>query len=246
MDLAQGSRRFADLCCDLYVLAQDVTDTHLRGPARGWRWEARIADTLWRRGYPVDAMPGGVRVFGTLPASGLRHQTDTALTCLDAHVICEWKSYTGLVPKNELLRFKAATDDLYDTLARELPRQPVMRLFGVGGAVSSPLRWYAARHGITLVERSRWPAPVLADSELRWPDDMAPSEPDRRRLRWLSRPLQEVYPKLPDGSLKLPPPLPTEAVESLLALQDTWSSRLWCALDADPGTFEQFAASLVA
>lgn len=33
---------------------------------------------------------------------------------------------------------------------------------------------------------------------------------------------------------------------ALLALQDRWSARLWSALDADPGTFERFAASLVA
>ena len=248
MELATRGRRFADLCRDLYTLAQDVAfnDIAIRGPARGWRWESRIADTLAHRGYPVEAMPGGVRVFGAVPASGLRHQTDAALSCVDAHVIGEWKSYTGPVPKNELLRFKAATDDLYDTLARRLPRQPVLRLFGVGGDVSPQLRWYAARHGITLVERSRWPAPVLADPELSWPDGTAPAGPDQRRLGWLSRPLQHVYPQLPDGSLRLPPPLPTPAVEALLALQSRWSARLWSTLDADPGSFERFAADLVA
>jgi len=248
VELATRGRRFADLCRDLYTLAQDVAfnDIAIRGPARGWRWEARIADTLAHRGYPVEAMPGGVRVFGAVPASGLRHQTDAALSCVDAHAIGEWKSYTGPVPKNELLRFKAATDDLYDTLARQLPRQPVLRLFGVGGDVSPQLRWYAARHGIALVERSRWPAPVLADPELPWPDGTAPAGPDQRRLGWLSRPLQQVYPQLPDGSLRLPPPLPTPAVEALLALQSRWSARLWSTLDADPGSFERFAADLVA
>lgn len=248
MELATRSRRFADLCRDLYTLAQDVTSDNLatRGPARGWRWEARIADALAYRGYPVDAVPGGVRVLGAVPASGLRHQTDAALTCADAHVIGEWKSYTDPVPKNELLRFKAATDDLYDTLAHRQPRQPVLRLFGVAGDVSLQLRWYAARHGIALVERTRWPAPVLADPDLAWPTDHAPTLADQRRLRWLSRPLQQVYPQLPDGSLRLPPPLPTPAVDALLALQDRWSARLWSVLDADPGSFERFAADLVA
>lgn len=248
MDLAPNGRRFANLCRDLFTLAQDVAfqDMEIRGPARGWRWEERIADTLARRGYPVDAGPGGIRVFGVIPASGLRHQTDAALSCIDAHVLGEWKSFTGPVPKNELLRFKAATDDLYDAFARRLPRQPVLRLFGVGGEVSPQLRWYAARHGIALVERSRWPAPVLADPELHWPDETAPTEVDQRRLRWLSRPLQQVYPQLPDGSLRLPPPPTAAAVGSLLALQDRWSVRLWSALDAEPGTFERFAADLIA
>ena len=248
MDLARGGRRFADLCLDLYALSQDVDagESTVRGPARGWLWEARIADVLAVRGYPAEPMPGGVRVFGAVPASGLRHQTDAAVHCTDAQVVGEWKSYSGPVPKNELLRFKAATDDLYDSLARRLPRQPVLRLFGVGGDVSPQLRWYAARHGISLGERSRWPAPVLADPLLAWPEGRGPSEADRRRLRWLSRPMQEVYPRLPDGSLRLPPPPPDSAVEALLTLHNRWSDRLWSAVDAEPGTFEQFAGDLVA
>lgn len=248
MELTTRGRRFADLCRDLYTLAQDVAadPTAERGASRGWRWETRIAETLARRGYPVDATPGGVRVFGAIPASGLRHQTDTALSCTDAHVIGEWKSYTGPVPKNELLRFKAATDDLYDTLAVRSPRQPVVRLFGVAGDASPQLRWYAARHGIALVERTRWPAPVLADPDLIWPPDGAPPATDQRRLSWLTRPLQQVHPQLPDGSLRLPPPPLGHAVDALLALQDRWSARLWSLLDTEPGSFERFAADLVA
>lgn len=248
MELTTPGRRFADLCRDLYILAQDTAcgSTATRGPDRGWQWEARIAEALAYRGYPVDSVPGGVRVFGADPASGLRHQTDAAIICTDAHVIGEWKSYTGPVPKNELLRFKATTDDLYDTLSHHPPRQPLRRLFGVGGDVSLPLRCYAARHGITLVERTRWPAPVLADPDLLWPTDSAPTMTDQHRLGWLSRPLQQVYPQLPDGSLRLPPPLPAPAIDSLLALQARWSARLWSLLDAEPGSFERFAADLVA
>jgi hypothetical protein len=248
VELARGGRRFADLCRDLYTLAQDPDAGRppVRGPERGWSWEARIAEALALRGYPAEPMPGGVRVFGAVPASGLRHQTDAAVHCTDAHVVGEWKCYSGPVPKNELLRFKAATDDLYDAMSRRPPRLPVLRLFGVGGDVSPQLRWYAARHGVSLVERSRWPAPVLADPLLAWPGGDGPSQTDRRRLRWLSRPMQDAYPRLPDGSLRLPPPPPDSAVEALLALQDRWSDRLWSAVDAEPGTFEQFAAELVA
>lgn len=245
MELTPGGRRYVDLCRDLYTLAQYVDPT-ARGPARGWSWEARIADALAYRGYPVGAAPGGIQVFGAVPASGLRHQTDATAGCSDAYVIGEWKSYSGPVPKNALLHFKAVTDDLYDSLARRLPHQPIFRLFGVGGDVSPQLRWYAARHGITLVERSRWPAPVLADLDLRWPAGTAPSSSDQRRLNWLSRPLQQVYPQMPDGSLRLPPPLPDPALTALLTLQDRWSTRLWTLLDADPGSFERFAEDLVA
>jgi hypothetical protein len=101
VDLTAGGRRFSDLCRDLYALAQGASHdaAGLRGPERGWSWEARVADALSRRGFPVEPLPGGVRVFGAVPASGLRHQTDAALHCTDAHVVGECKSYSGRGPQ---------------------------------------------------------------------------------------------------------------------------------------------------
>ena len=101
-----------------------------------------------------------------------------------------------------------------------------MRLFGSAGDVSKELRHYAARHGIALVERGRWPAAVLADSELRWPSQLAPTESDRRRLAWLCRPMQRVLRRQPDGSLLMPRPPAERAIDALLALHDYWSERL--------------------
>ncbi len=242
--LSLTGRCFSDLCRYLYVLAQAIDATP--GPSRGWRWEQRIATVLSHRGLPVESMPGGVRVLGVMPASGLHHQTDAAISCKDAYVIGEWKAYTARVPKNEVMRFKAVTDDLYDTMAEHAPRRPILRLFGIAGDASTELRWYAARHGITLVERSRWPAPVLACNDLPWPAGEGPSQIDRRRLAWLSRSLQDVYPRLPDGSLRLPRRLPDPAISSLLAIQDRWSERLWALIDSRPGTFERYATTLTA
>jgi hypothetical protein len=254
--LLQG-RRFTTLCQDLFALAQAPDEA--RGPERGWRWERRIADHLGKKGFPVEPMPGGIRVFGVVPASGLRHQTDAAIECVDAHVIGEWKAYSGPVPKNEVLRFKAATDDLYDSLVELRPRLPVIRLFGVCGDASDELRWYAARHGICIVERlrwyaarhgiciverSRWLAPVLGDLSLPWGDSDGPGMIDRQRLRWLCRPLQRVYPRMRDGSLRLPRRLPDAAVVSLLEIHDHWSDRLWDHVEDRPGAFEDYVSAL--
>ncbi len=240
--LMHAGRRFADLCRDLYILSQIVDATP--GSARGWRWEVRIAESLARRGLPVDSVPGGIEVHGVLPLSGLRHQTDAAIRCADAYVIGEWKAYTGTVPKNELLRFKAVTDDLYDAMVEHQPRRPVLRIFGIAGDASSELRWYAARHGITLVERSRWPAPVLASGNVVWPAGDGPDQIDCRRLRWLFRSLQEVYPRLPDGSSRLPRALPQPTVDALLDVQNRWSDYLWNLLDFHPGRFEGYVEHL--
>lgn len=225
---APFDRRFPVLCAELYRLA--LEDDQGSGPQRGLRWERRVAEGLGARGFSARTVAGGVEIHGVLPASGLRHQIDATIGCSDAEVIGEWKAYRGAVPKNEILRFKAVTDDLYDAMTRP-PRRPIFRLFGVAGDASPELRWYAARHGITLVEQSRWPAPVLADERLPWPPGEGPSTVDRRRLTWLSRPLQAVYRRLPDGSLVLPPRLADAAVEALLAIQDHWSDHLWASLD---------------
>ena len=234
----RADRRFPALCAQLYRLAQE--DDTTRGPERGWRWERRIADVLAERGFPIRSVAGGVEVHGVLPASGLRHQIDAEITCQDAEVIGEWKAYRGPVPKNELLRFKAVTDDVYDAMAPHLPRRPVLRLFGVAGDASPELRWYAARHGIALVERSRWPSPVLADPVLIWPSGDGPSRIDLQRLAWLSRPLQQVYPRLRDGRLVLPRRLPDPAVNALLTIHDYWSDRLWERLDALDGETDPY------
>lgn len=237
-------RTFAALCQDLFTLTQVPHEQ--KGPRCGWRWEGRVADHLARKGYPAEAVPGGVRVYGVMPASGLHHQTDAVIDCVDAHVIGELKAYRSAVPKNEVLRFKAATDDLYESLVELRPRLPVLRLFGIAGDASPELRWYAARHGICLVERSRWPSPVLADPSLPWRGERAPNVTDRERLHWLSRPLQEVYPRLPDGSLRLPRRLPNAAVQALLDIHDAWSDRLWDLVEQEAGRFEEYVEALSA
>lgn len=224
-------RRFATLCADLYLLS--LEDVEGKGPERGWRWERMIAERLADRGYPARAVAGGVSIFGVTPASGLRHQIDGEVGCSDALVIGEWKAYRGSVPKNEVLRFKAISDDIFDGMAGRPPRMPVLRLFGVAGDASPELRWYAARHGVTLIERSRWPAPVLADPYLQWPLDTEPTVREVERLGWLSRPLQEAYPSAPHGGRILPPLPAPGAVEAMLRTHDVLSERLWRLVDQE-------------
>lgn len=235
---------FARLSRDLFVLAH--AGVCGRGAERGTRWERRVAEYAAASGIPVDVLPGGYTVFGHVALSGLPHQIDTSLGCNDALVICEWKAYGGDLPKNELLRFKAASDDYFMSVAEGRPTRPVMRIFGGVGIASEGVRRYAALHGIALIESGRWPAPVLGHSQLPLgvPLGDGPSVHDRTALLWLSRPLSCVLNRQSSGSFVIPRPASAAHVESCLSAQDRWSEWLWDAIDAVPGTFERILQKL--
>lgn len=229
---------FAALCRDLFLLAQDPLPA--AGPSSGALWESRVADHLTARHLPVEAVPGGCRIFGHASLSGLAHQIDGNIACPDALVIGEWKAHRGPIPKNELLRFKAATDDYYVGLAAAIPNRPIMRVFGGVGRTSQELRAYAALHGITIIDPEHWPAPVVAAGRLRWPEPSqpAPSTDDRRILAWLSRPMQRVLRPRAGGGFIVPPAPPSTGISAAINLHDYWSARLWDAVDAEPTCFD--------
>ncbi len=72
----------------------------------------------------IEPQPGGCSFLGRASLSGLAHQVDAVIGCRDVIVIGEWKAYRGTIPKNELLRFKAVSDDYYLSLG---PHSPVGR-----------------------------------------------------------------------------------------------------------------------
>ena len=235
------SLTFAGLCRELFLLSHlPLPDA---GPARGHSFERRVADRLGDLGAPLEAVPGGFRVYGHSPLSGLAHQIDASIGCSDCLVIGEWKSHRGPIPKNELLRFKAATDDFYMALRADSPRRPIMRLFGGAGRASTGPRRYAALHGIAIIDPDRWPAPLLADASRPWPAAEPPPPPaDRRSLAWLTRPLQRILTRRSDGSYTIPPPPPSGRLDSLDALHQHWSERMWEAVEDQPGVFESALA----
>ena len=225
---------FTGLWLDLFVLAQQQTNDAV-GAARGRVWEDAVAERLSERGIPVESVPGGYRVLGFMSLSGLLHQVDSTFVCSDAIVLAEWKAYRGTLPKSELLRFKAATDDYYMTFGAAGLSKPVFRLFGGIGEASYQLRRYAALHGIALIERDRWPLPVLASTECIWPGNPAggPSGDDQEALAWGVRPLQRVLRPQPSGGFLLPRPQPAARLDSFLRLHEHWSDRLWEDVDLE-------------
>jgi hypothetical protein len=212
------------MCARLHAAAQEVDET--TGPERGWRWERRIQRELLVAGFSARSLSPGARLLGTFAASGLRHQVDAEIRCERAFVIGEWKSFSGPIPKNEVLRFKAVSDDYYEAMSDHQRRAAVLRVFGAAGSASLELRRYAARFGIALIERSRWPAAVLSDPLIEWPVGSGPADSDRRRLTWLCRPMQQVMRPLEDGTLLLEAAPSAAAIDAVLSLQERWSARL--------------------
>jgi hypothetical protein len=228
---------FGRLCRDLFLLANTRLGEN-SVPPRGFRWEQRIAEYLGRAGTWAEALPGGYSVLGHISMSGLAHQVDAVLECPDAFVIGEWKANAGVMAKNEMVRFKAVTDDYFMSLGHAGRKRPIMRVYCGTGTASDSLRAYAALHGIVLIEPLRWPAPVLAaDSSMIWRNDslLGPSTNDQRRLAWLSRSLQSTLVPQPGGGFLVPPPLSASAINAVLRLQDYWSDRLWEAVELWPG-----------
>ena len=235
-------QRFEVMCALLHAIAREVDPTS--GPERGWNWERRIERELLLRGFPIRSLSPGSRLLGSFSASGLRHQVDAEIRCAQAFVIGEWKAFTGPVPKNEILRFKGVTDDDYDSMTAGLRKSAILRVFAISGHASVEVRRYAARHGIALIERSRWPATVLADPRLIWPA-IGPVKGDRERLAYLARPMQQVMAPQEDGTLRLARAPTPAAIDALLSLQDRWSARLESQLagSVDPYRLQERGAA---
>ena len=228
----------SDLCRDVFLLAH--IDLDESGPSRGRLWERRVADYLAGRGAHCEVLPGGYRLFGHAPLSRMRHQIDGAIGCADAIVIAEWKAHKGNLPKNELVRFKAATDDYFMAVGNQTPIRPVIRVFGGTGKASHAIRSYAYRHGIALIELDRWPVPtLLSGNAVRQDRSITDAKvADRRHLGWAVRPLQRVLVAQDDGSFVIPRPPRNAQIAALDSLHRRWSDRLWQEVDCDPGRFE--------
>ena len=226
--------KFTDLCLDLFVLAQQFTGDAV-GAGRGQVWEDAVARRLAERGIPIESVPGGYRVLGFMSLSGLLHQVDSTLACSDAIILAEWKAYCGALPKNELLRFKAATDDYFMALEQAGLSRPIFRVFGGIGEASYELRCYAALHGIALIERDRWPLPILASTECIWPGSPSdgPSGNEQEALAWGVRPLQRVLRPQRSGGFLIPRPQSGARLDSILRLHEHWSDRLWEEVDLE-------------
>jgi hypothetical protein len=230
----------ANLCLDLFLLGHAHIAAGQAG--QGAQFERRVRAHLNMTGL---AKGPGFRVFGRRSQSGIYHQIDEQTACDDAMVVGEWKAYGGQIPKNELLRFKAVTDDYW--LSQPHRRSmPVARVFGGTGTVTESMRAYAAQWGIILITPRTWPIPTLCDENLLWSlgDIAAPGRLDQLTLRSLIRPLHEVLLSQADGSFRIPLTINSYAMLMRLGVWDRWSDDAWNWWDAPgQGRFDRLLES---
>jgi hypothetical protein len=217
----------ADLCLDLFLLGHAHLAAGLAGD--GFAFERRVRNYLSVSGLP-DAR--GFRFLGRRSLSGLYHQLDEQTACDEAVVIGEWKAWSGRIPKNDLLRFKAATDDYWFSTSGRLTL-PVVRMFGGTGQVSEAMRAYAAHWGIVLITPDRWPVPALSDPDLLWGagDLDAPGLVDRIALASLVRPVGSIIKPEPDGTWRVAAMARDADLANRMAVWRYWSSRAWAWWD---------------
>lgn len=163
-------------------------------PGNGRALEQDVRELLMRLGTRSDHVPGGYTLLGIGSASGLWHQIDFEAQLADAIVVGELKAYRGSLPKNDLLCFAAATDDLFLGATRRAGRVPIVRVLAGTFTVSEAERRYAAMHGIMLVESGVVPAPMLADSRMPRSPDLVPiPDCERAAIGSLVRPMQAIH-----------------------------------------------------
>lgn len=212
----------AGLSLDLFLLGHAQMAAGQVGC--GSSFERRVREHLGVLGLP-DARSSA---FLTGPShSGLSHQLDEQTVCRDARIVGEWKTHRGRIPKNDLVRFKAVTDDYWMSRGDNSSRRTV-RIFGGTGSVTESMRIFAAQWGIVLINPDAWPIPALCDQDLLWSADVpGPSPTDCRVLTSLIRPMEHVLARQRDGSWRTPPFARPADIAARLRVWKYWSERAW-------------------
>ena len=190
----------------------------------GDRWERYVASTLRSAGARVGQLPGTCMPFGLRSMSGLPHQVDLAASVPDSVFLLEMKAHRRIVPKNDLLRFAAVSEDCFLGLGPYAPSQPLYRMLVSIAPTSPPARLYAGVRGVGIIDGSMWPAATLASPRLSWPvGTVPPGARERAALAQLVRPMQDDFSLRANGAgVRYAAAAP---IAWAIQLQEEWSAR---------------------
>lgn len=165
------------------------------GPERGRRFERLFYNLCDRRGIHLSEKSGSTTLAEQRSASGLRHEVDGATRAVDCVTHWELKHLTSKLEKNELLIFNSKSLDFLQGSNPFYAKAPLYRFLLSGFNIRDECRYYATLWGITVVEPSRIPFPILYEAVARGAAEcLSPTDclAVRDLAVWSCRPLQHV------------------------------------------------------
>jgi hypothetical protein len=166
----------AEFTLDVWLVARFAP--HLYGGAsEGRAWERTVAGMLYRPGYTRRQGPGNHSLFGSVTASGVRHEIDGAADGWRGSVIVECKATGGGITKADAALFHFKVMDFYQRKIATAAGERWWRILCGTSPTAFTARAAAVSLGLLVCDPSRLPLPVLVRAAGRPAADMHLPEP---------------------------------------------------------------------
>jgi hypothetical protein len=169
------------------------------GPDRGRNFEQLFYTICDRRKVALSEKAGSRTLGGRRSASGFNHEVDGASRGMAASTMWELKHLNSPLEKNELLIFNGKGLDFLHGGDSLTAKMPLLRFLLSGGNIRDDCRRYAILWGITVIEPSRVPLPILYEAAARGAvRNLSAADEDAIRFRapWAFRTLQSAVSEL--------------------------------------------------
>lgn len=241
----------AEFSLDVWLVARFAPQ--LSGaPPEGRVWERTVAGLLYRPGFTRRQGPGNHSLFGSISASGVRHEIDGAADGWRGSFVVECKATAGGISKADVALFHFKVMDYYQRKIATASVERWWRILCGATPTAFTARVAAISLGMLVCDPGRLPLPVLVRAAGRPAADMHLPEPLLQEIvRLGERALstqQERWPyRVHAGEITFKPDHWKDSeIRDLLWLEDELSG---CLLDLydrlRPGALERRAANLI-
>jgi hypothetical protein len=241
----------AEFTLDVWLVARFAPQLGGAAP-EGRDWERTVAGLLYRPGFTRRQGPGSHSLFGSVSASGLRHEIDGAADGWRGSFIVECKATAGGISKGDAALFHFKVMDFYQKKIATASAERWWRILCGTTSTAFSARAAAVSLGLLVCDPGRVPLPVLVRAAGRPAADMHLPEPLLQEIVRLGEralcPQQERWPyRLHAREISFKPDHWKDSeIKDLLWLEDELSG---CLLDlyesCRPGALERRAMNLI-
>lgn len=240
----------AEFTLDVWLAAKFAPRLGGAGPD-GRTWERTIAGLLYRPGFTRRQGPGNHTLFGSLSASGAKHEIDGAADGWRGSVIAECKATEGGITKADVALFHFKLMDFYQKRIITASGEKWWRILCGTTATAPAARATAVSLGLLICDPGRLPLPVLVRAAGRPSADLHLPEPLLQEIVRLGEralnPQQERWPYRSQArEISFKPDLwKDNEIRNLMWLEDELSGSLLDLYESyRPGALERRAANL--